>query len=237
MLYFVLLIVGALALWAYIREKLRGSTVKAVLMKALVSTLFVCVGIYGAWRASLAGALNPLCPFVLLGLICGLLGDIWLGLKAVFPEKAEPFTYAGFLSFSVGHILYIAGMLTGFFPEGKPLALLLPPLLGAVFSVGNAVLEKPMGLRYGKLKPMVILYGVLLFSMVFYAGALAIAHGWRETALNLFFTGGVLFALSDLILSGTYFGSGRDRPIDLVLNYLTYYPGQFLIASSLFFLI
>ena len=62
---------------------------------------------------------------------------------------------------------------------------------------------------------------------------LALAHGWRETTLNVFFAGSILFAISDLILSGTYFGEGRERPVDLALNYLTYYGGQFLIASSL----
>ena len=43
-------------------------------------------------------------------------------------------------------------------------------------------------------------------------------------------------AVSDLILSGTYFGVGKERPVDLALNYLSYYPAQFLIASALVFL-
>ena len=54
--------------------------------------------------------------------------------------------------------------------------------------------------------------------------------------LNLFFIGAVLFALSDLVLSGTYFGVGKDRPADLIANYLLYYPAQYLIALSLLFL-
>ena len=32
----------------------------------------------------------------------------------------------------------------------------------------------------------------------------------------------VLFAISDLVLSGTYFGKGKERPIDFILNYITY---------------
>ena len=51
--------------------------------------------------------------------------------------------------------------------------------------------------------------------------------------LHNFFAGGILFALSDLILSGTFFGEGKERSVDLILNYLTYYGGQFLIAFSL----
>ena len=54
--------------------------------------------------------------------------------------------------------------------------------------------------------------------------------------MYLLFIGGVFFAISDLILSGTYFGVGKERPIDLTLNYITYYTAQFLIASALVFL-
>ena len=93
-----------------------------------------------------------------------------------------------------------------------------------------------MKLRYGKFKPMVLAYGVVLFAMVALSGSLALCYGWQETPLNLLFIGGVSFAISDLILSGTYFGTGRDRPVHLALNYLTYYAGQFLIASAPVFL-
>ena len=81
-----------------------------------------------------------------------------------------------------------------------------------------------------------IAYGVLLFGMVLISGGLALAHGWKETPLNFLFIGGIFFAVSDLILSGTYFGVGKERPIDLMLNYITYYSAQFLIASALVFL-
>ena len=93
-----------------------------------------------------------------------------------------------------------------------------------------------MRLRYGKMKPLVFTYGVLLFSALAISGSLAISCGWHETALNLFFAGLILFAVSDVILSGTYWGEGKDRPIDLALNYLTYYPAQYLIAVSLLFM-
>ena len=56
------------------------------------------------------------------------------------------------------------------------------------------------------------------------------------TGYDLFFIGGVLFMISDLILNGTYFGEGKERPVDIATNYLTYYSAQFLIASSLMFL-
>ena len=232
-MYPLLLVCGAVLLFVYIREKIRAYSVKALILKSIVSALFVAVGVYGSWLSAAKGAVGPLCPFVVLGLLCGLMGDIWLDLKYVFPEKDEPFTYAGFCAFGVGHMLYIAGMLLSYYPAGKPLTVIAPILLAVAMSVGNIVLEKPMKLHYGKFKPVVIAYGVLLFGMVLIAGSLALAHSWKETPLNLLFTGGIFFALSDLILSGTYFGVGKERPIDLTLNYITYYAAQFLIASAL----
>ena len=236
MLYPLLLVCGAVLLFLYIREKIKAYSVKAVLLKSVVSMLFIMVGVYGTWLSASKGNAVLLCPFVVLGLVCGLLGDIWLDLKYVFSGKDEPFTYAGFCVFGVGHILYIIGMLLTYYPSGKPMTVFVPILLALVLSIGNAVLEKPMKLSYGKFKPVVIAYGVILFAMVLISGNLALYYGWVKTPLNLIFIGGVSFAISDLILSGTYFGTGKERPIDLTLNYITYYTAQFLIASSLVFL-
>ncbi len=236
MIYPLLLCAGALALICYIREKLRAYSLRAVFFKSAVSVLFLAVGVYAAWRCGAAGRKALFCPFVLLGLVFGLLGDVWLDLKYVFPEKDESFTYAGFCVFGIGHVLYVTGLLLAFHPAGKPLYVFVPILLAVLMSAGNAALEKPMGLCFGKLKPTVIVYGFLLFSTLTLSGAFALCYGWQEKTLNLFFAGSLLFALSDLILSGTYFGTGRDRPIDIALNYLSYYPAQFLIASSLLFL-
>lgn len=231
----LLLCAGAAALVWYVREKVRACSLKAAFIKSLVSVLFIAVGLYGAFRS--AGAERAvMSPFVLFGLVCGLMGDIWLDLKYVFPERDEPLTYAGFLSFGVGHIAYIAGLLLAYCPAGKPLYVIVPLLLAVLMSIGNAVLEKPMGLCFGKMKPTVLAYGVLLFATVALSGSLALCCGWKEKTLNLFFTGAVLFALSDLVLSGTYFGEGKDRPVDIILNYSSYYPAQFLIALSLLFL-
>ena len=231
----ILLGLGALALVWYVREKIRAYSVKALFLKALVSTFFLSVAVCGWYTATGLRGLQPLGVFVLLGLLLGLLGDVWLDAKYVFPEKDVPFTYAGFASFGAGHVLFIVGLLLQY-SDGRPWTLLLPFLLALLLSLGNTALEKPMKLRFGKMKPVVIVYGFLLFSMLLTAGAQALLHGWQVPTLNLFFIGGALFTLSDLVLSGTYFGEGKERPVDLIANYVLYYGGQFLIALSLLFL-
>ncbi len=216
-----LIILGIIALAAYIPEKIRGYTVKAVLIKSIVSVLFIAVAVT-------AGSSSRIAPFIIIGLVFGLLGDIWLDLKYVFPAHDNVFTYSGFAVFGIGHILYVTGLLTQY---GAGSFLIVSFALAAVAAGLIAVLEKPMKLSYGPMKPTVLIYGFLLFSTVFVSGGLLLKHG--GVGVGCFFIGSALFAISDLILSGTYFGEGKERRIDIISNYIFYYAGQFLIAYSL----
>lgn len=225
----LLTVAGAAALAWYLQEKLRRYTLRAVMRKALVSVFFIGV----ALAAACASGGSLLAYFVIGGLVLGLLGDVWLDLKYVYPEQDAPYTYAGFVSFGIGHILFIAGMLLQY--RAPALWAIVPLAAAVVVSLGNAVLEKPMKLDYGRFRAIVIVYGALLFGTTLVALALSIRCGWSEKSLLLLFIGGVLFAVSDLVLSGTYFGKGKERPIDLLLNYLFYYGAQFVIAWSLLF--
>ena len=233
MVYGILIACGAIVLIWYVREKIKAYSLKAVLIKSVVSTLFVAVGVYGWYVSAAHGSQGLTCALVIMGLICGLLGDIWLDLKYVFPEQRQLFTYAGFASFGVGHVFYLAGLLTGFYPSDGLAYVLVPIALAVVMSIGNVLLEEPMKLHYGHMKPVVIAYGILLFSFLLVSGGLALYYDWNEAALNVFFAGGILFTASDLVLSGTYFGTGNERPLNFALNYFTYYPAQFLIATAL----
>lgn len=217
----ILVVSGIIILVWYIREKIRGYTMKAVFLKTVVSVIFVSIAVT-------AGSSAVIAPFMIMGLLFGLLGDIWLDLKYVFPAQDETFTYAGFIVFGIGHILYVAGLLIQYGARGY---IAVSFCLAAVAAGLVLVLEKPMKLSYGRMRLIVLVYGFLLFSTVFVSGALLLDH--RAPALWLIFIGSVLFAISDLILSGTFFGVGKERPIDIVSNYLFYYGGQFLIAYSL----
>ncbi len=232
---------AAVVLYFYLREKLRAYSVKAAILKSAVSLLFVATAVVGVWLGGETGECL-MALLVLFGLVCGLTGDIWLDLKYVFPQEDARFTYAGFCAFGAGHICYITAMLHCYYHVVRyvrpvsPGYVYGPLVLGTALGFGNLLLEKPMKLNYGRYKLICAAYGALLFSAVLLSGSLALCCGWQVTRLNLMFAGTVLFAASDLILSGTYFGEGKDRPVDIILNYLTYYPGQFLIAWSLLFL-
>ena len=81
-----------------------------------------------------------------------------------------------------------------------------------------------------------VLYSFILSLMMGTAGSLAVMHSFNNMTLNLMFIGGIFFIVSDLILSGTYFGEGKERPIDLISNIAIYYIAQYVIAFSVLFL-
>ena len=226
-------VLGAAALVLYVSEKLRAFTPRAVLRKTLVSAFFVLTAIAATYATAAKGSFGF---FVTAGLVFGLFGDVWLDLKFVYPDDDEVWSRAGFRSFAIGHIFFMLGMVLNFADLSKPAYIIVPLLLGVVCGLG-AVLSAPlMKLNYGKFKTISIVYGALLFGMTLLAGSLAMQHGWECKTLNMMFIGGILFAVSDLVLSGTYFGEGHDKPFDIIANYLSYYGAQFVIALSILFI-
>ena len=229
---YIILGFGALALTFFLIEKVRKYSVKATIIKAVTSLLFVSLGVIG-WYSS---GLSIFGLFVIIALVLGLMGDIWLDLKYVFKEQDEAFTYAGFISFALGHVMYITGMFLQYYVKGNPLHIIIPLCAGIIAGALTVMLEKPLKLQYGNKKLICFIYGSLLFSMVACALSLTILHKFNSITLIMVFGGGLLFAISDLILCMTYFGEGHERPVDIITNGITYYLAQFAIAYSLMFM-
>ena len=65
---------------------------------------------------------------------------------------------------------------------------------------------------------------------------MSLLNGFKNACCVMMFVASIFFAVSDFILSGTYFGEGKSRPVDIITNHATYYIAQYLIALSLCFL-
>ena len=228
----VFIALGVVTLVFYLLEKCKNYSLKGVLIKTFVSLCFLAVALAGAYQ----NPLHPLNTFIIAGLIMGLLGDIWLDLKYVYPKEDKIFTYAGFIVFAIGHILFITGMMLEFFVDGNMVYFLIPVGGAIIFSIANLLLAKPLKLDFKDLKWIVTVYAFLLALNPMTSLLLCIHVGWTSPALIMLFVGGIAFAISDLVLSNTYFGEGHEKPIDFILNYFFYYGAQFLIAFSIFFL-
>ncbi len=228
----IMAVAAALLVW-YLIEKCRKYDLKELFIKVGISFLFVVVALFSTLYSANFSLFNV---FIILGLAFGLLGDILLDLKYIDKERTIGYTYAGFIVFGFGHLLYMSALIMKYY-QGGLLYIILPIVLDIILSLATILMEKPLKFKYGKLKPISFLYALCLFGTCSFSLFLAIQNGFQIVTLNMFLVGAVLFAISDLVLSGTYFGEGKDRPIDFILNYLTYYGAQFVIAFSLLFLL
>ena len=235
MFYFILLAFGIISCVVFNYHRVKEGAVKALLTKGLTSVLFVSCGAAAA-ASNIQSSDIMFALFVIVGLVFGLMGDIWLDLKWMCPDDNETYTFAGFGSFMTGHIVYIIGLFAFFADFSKPLYIVIPAVLALILITIVILLEKPLQLCYGKFKPISFVYGFILIFMTLLSGSFAYMNGFENMTLNFMFAGGVFFLISDLILSGTYFGEGKNRPVDIVTNHVSYYIAQYLIASSLLFI-
>ncbi len=228
-IYWTVLVLGIAATIIFLVVRVRKGGVPALIVKAIASILFISTAC--AAIAANTGELNY-GLLIVIGLSCGLLGDIWLDLKYIYIEDKDTYLYAGFYSFLAGHLFFITALFMNY--RWTPVTLIIsivPALLGAIVTMA---MEKPMKLDYGSFKPTCFIYGFTL--MMVASSSIVAAAATGETAWIVMSTGAVLFLMSDLMLSGTYFGQGKNTPVYVVMNHVLYYAAQFVIASSVLFL-
>ena len=245
---FLALGVAAFGVFAILRDK--KSSVSAICVKTVVSLMFIATAV--AALIENEGRAFVLLPALLMicGLVLGMVGDITLDFKIYLkglPYKdaekdSDKMTYIGMAAFGVGHILYITATALR---AGAGLDILWSALIGigvtaAIFSLSIFIMK----MRFGKFLISSISYCVLLTWFVAYSA-------WQLATLNtvantLLLVGSIMFIVSDLILSMTYFSKEEDykrkgmmnpeSKFMIVANHATYYIAQFLIAIALLFI-
>ncbi len=175
---------------------------------------FVIVG-------TLGGAYTRL---IALGMTLGLLGDLFLARVLPLPQPI----ILGIAAFGLGHLAYIAGILS----LASRLDLVAGPMLLswliwlALGALGWHVTVQ-RGQQSNLLHRLALLYALLLATTAGVAVGVALQQP-RFWALAL---GAALFFLSDLILAAGLFGGRCIRAIDDLI-WLTYGPAQMLIVYS-----
>lgn len=237
------LIVGicvALALVSlFIVVRIKKGGVDGIVTKALASFGFVALGLF--LMATKAGQ-NDFSRYssivILCGLVCGLIGDVLLDLKVVYPFHEDKYLTFGMLSFLFGHLFFI-GSMSVIFAGNATKAITFPIIfivvISAIFAVGIwFVTSRYMHLDYGKHALLSTIYaGVLLFTTVF---SIYLAFSTMLTSLFIMAVGFVLFLASDLVLSLQYFGGKQSVKSLIILNHSLYYLAQILIAVSIYFI-
>lgn len=224
------LIVGCVALMMlFICVRTIRGGVWGVATKALASVAFVSAGIIalGVNGGGLGGAL------IVIGLVFGLVGDILLDLKVVYPDNNDFYLNCGMLSFGLGHIAFAFGLSLISSPESNLLKCILISLAIAIVAATLIMLMgKPMKLNFGKFFFQSFGYAIALVFMSAYSIALSL----NLKIMFIAAVGFVLFLLSDLVLSTQYFGGKQDSKPLIVINHTLYYLAQISIVAFLLFL-
>ena len=210
-------------------------SVLGVYIKNLTSIFFILTAVTGALNnTDLPDVWKYALPIV-VGQVFGLMGDIYLDQKWLYPQHNDQYLNMGFISFGIGHFFYMGAMYTHAKFEIKDM--LVPLVIGVIVTVVNLALEKPTKQKYGKFFAIVTVYCLILGTML---GTAFWAYIKTKQVSYLVYTiGAALFLLSDVILSPMYFAIKQDRntPLNFVLNHTTYYVGQYLIALTPFLLV
>lgn len=227
--YWIALVLGIAATILFLAVRVQKGGLPGLITKAVASVFFIataCAALAanaGQYRYGL---------LIIMGLACGLLGDIWLDLKWIYLKDKDLYLYAGMYSFFVGHLFFITAIFLSYAWTPMTMAIsIIAAIIGAALSM---LMEKPMKMDYGKFRPVCFLYGFIL--MMTTASSIVAAVATGETVWVVMSIGSVLFLLSDLVLTGTYFSEGKNTPAYVIINHALYYAAQFVIASSVLFL-
>ncbi|MDR0884563.1 MAG: lysoplasmalogenase [Oscillospiraceae bacterium] len=244
------LILPLVGLCVYIPLRIKKRLRPALLIKTGLSVAFILFALRGIVTQYVADDRFSASPWVdknvlftsllvIAGLVCGLIGDIFLDLKDIHIDTQSHYMFVGFSSFMLGHFFYFAAIFHAYQYQGDAWGLALPLAagFGLLMFLGMAALEKPMKLDYGKFRPILLVYTFVLSTMTAYPLAIGF-YAMDATMASIFGVGMVLFFLSDLVLSQVYFSTARKEPspVHIALNYILYYGGQFTIAAALYFL-
>ncbi|MFL6255400.1 MAG: lysoplasmalogenase [Pyrinomonadaceae bacterium] len=191
-----------------IRAEHLGERRRVYVFKPLTTALIILFALQGTNAAS--GAYRAL---VVAGLVCSLVGDVFLMLPR------DRFV-TGLLSFLFAHLCYIAAfMLDGWRVSGWA---------AAAFTVYGFRMLSLLWPRLGKLKVPVVVYVFVIMLMAVEASSRWLAVGGRASAAAC--AGAVLFVVSDSALAWNRFVDGFRYAQLLILG--TYFAAQWLIALS-----
>ena len=205
-------------------------------LKGITSFLFILIFTYGIYKYISLNYLSLIDSkylyfFILLflGLISGLIGDLFLEVMYFYKEERFMQISFGMLIFLIGHLFYIIGI--SLFSGFNYFSLLIGAIMTLVVFLGG----KFMKLEFKSLSIMTYLYTFIIFTMVGLTIFQAFALSFNAFSI-LMMIGALIFGVSDLLLAPIYFKEHASK-FFVIGNLATYYLGQALIALSIFFII
>ncbi len=226
---YIVIFSGAIALTLFLITRDRKGSVKALLLKTITSFLFISVA-FASVMVNSGQGVATFFALIIMGLICGLIGDIVLDLKVMYKESSSLYQHGGMVAFLIGHLFYLAALIIYFGFDWIPL------VIAVVLAIIIACVSKFI-LKFNFAEHTVDTYAYTFFLsyMMTQACYAAITRGFTACTV-LLAAGSILFLLSDLVLVMTYYDNKDSRPF-IAVNHILYYAAQFTIALSVLYLV
>lgn len=224
--YYIILILFFLLLFTLIYFTYKQKKNYAFIFKTATSILFILTGV-------ISYIISPedyyYFRLLIIGLLFSLFGDMFLALKVKQSDGSlnKYFLY-GLISFSLTHIMYIAAFshLGSFNVVDLLIALVLAFITISALKSNKNIDFKNMFLPAS-------IYSFIICLMAFESIKLVFLLNFN-LGTCLLLIGALLFIFSDIVLSFILFYSHPKKFLSAV-NLITYYTGQFIIASTLLF--
>ena len=220
---YLYIIAGFVLQALFIKSEHEEKYLLADILKGTASLMFVLIG-YTAFQT----VNNPFNRQLFFGLLFGMIGDILLNLRYVFPKHGQKIFLAGIVAFLIGHVLYLLALI----PQARHVWIWYCIAAGALAAAGLlAYTFKTM-----EVKKAFKIFGVFYLGAVFIMTAIALGIAFFTPGRRaiIYAIGAVLFTASDVVLIFNTF-SGVTKFSLRIANLTLYYIGQILIACSLFF--
>lgn len=231
MAYYIVLPFGLAFSLFFCIQRRKGFSLSNLILKTISSLCFLLTATFALLSNSSAYIYGSL---ILFGGALGLVGDVLLDLKGLYKQDASTYLLGGFIFFLVGHLFYSGAII--YQARIKWWIVLICLICSVFISIGNLYTAKLMKVHFGAYRKIVSFYVVFLSLTMLLAISAVIITGFKEKKYILLAIGAISFTLSDVVLSGTFFGKGKDTGFYYFINHFLYYAGQYLIASSILFM-
>ena len=166
--------------------------------------------------------------WILLGIIGGFGGDVLLMISESDPNKSENFFTFGLISFLLGHLFYIIGLvqLTNSFVSFQlwTIILMIPYIL--FIAIAAIKLLPAVGEKEPDMKIPVTIYLVIIGIM----GVSSVLPLFAHTGAILLMIGAFMFMVSDSVLAFNKFK--KEIPYERIIVMTTYILAQFFIVQG-----
>ena len=240
-IFIVGLFLCALSVGVLVYFKMNKNGFRNVVAKIVASACFVIFAVLlSAVKTGIAYYGSYAVSFIIIGLVCGLVGDILLEFKGFYPFHDKKFFDSGFITFMIGHICYIFSLVlfAGTNIEIWSFNFLLPFVLilfgSAIVTVLSwLIMQKYFKFNFNGNSLIINIYSFILISAAVLGFYLSFAIS--SIVLYILTIGLILYVLSYFALLNFYY-SPNEKTNSLVVTYtLCYYIAQIIVAGFIYF--